>query len=88
MEALTVFTTNQEQSRALKAFLKALNISYMPASKNTLSDLEAQLTPEQLTWWTNLKTAIKEVENGTAEGMDWEDFKKELAYEDSIAQTV
>lgn len=85
MEALTVFTANQEQSRALKAFLKALNITYVSAPKNTLADLERQLTPAQLKWWMNLKVAIKEVENGTAEGMDWADFKKELAYEDSIA---
>lgn len=88
MEALTVFTANQEQSRALKAFLKALNITYIPTPKKTLADLELQLTSTQLEWWTNLKTAIKEVENKTAEGIDWEDFKKELAYEDSIAQTV
>lgn len=88
MEALTVITVNQEQSRALKAFLKALKITYLPTPQKTLADLEMQLTPVQLEWWTNLKIAIKEVENKTAEGIDWEDFKKELAYEDSIAQTV
>ncbi len=39
MEALTVFTANQEQSRALKAFLKALNITSVSASKKTWADL-------------------------------------------------
>ena len=88
MEAITVFTANKEESRALKAFLTALKMTYTPTPKRDLAALEAQLSPAQLQWWTNLKTAIKEVENSTAEGTDWEDFKKELAYEDSIAQTV
>ena len=88
MNAITVFPTNQEQNRALKAFLKAMKIQYAPTPKSSLAALEAQLTPAQLVWWTNLKTAIKEVENGTAEGTSWEDFKKELEHEDSLAQTV
>ena len=88
MEAITVFTANQEQSRALKAFLKALKITYTPTPKNKLAALEAQLTPSQLTWWTNLKTAIKEIENGTAETTSWEDFLIELEHEDSLTQTV
>ena len=88
MEAITVFTANQEQSRALKAFLKALKITYTPTPKNKLAALEAQLTSTQLAWWTNLKIAIKEVENGTAETTSWEDFLIELEHEDSDRKSV
>lgn len=47
MEAITVFTNSVEQSRALKAFLKASKINYAPTTPSELEKLEAQLTPAQ-----------------------------------------
>jgi hypothetical protein len=88
MEAVTVLPINVEQNRALKAFLKALNIPFMPAPKADLATLEARLLPKQKAIWLGLKTALIEVENDTAEGMSWEDFKKELANDNSTSQTI
>lgn len=88
MEAITVFTTNGEQSRVLKAFLKALQISYLPSRINDLAVLEARLSPKQRLFWEHLKNAILEVEAGSAEPTSWEDFKTELAHDHSVAQTV
>ena len=38
MEAITVFAANQEQSRALKAFVKAMKMTYVPAPQDKLAD--------------------------------------------------
>ena len=59
MNAITVFATTGERSRALKAFLKALKINYVPTPPSELEKLEARLTPTQKTWWLELKTDIK-----------------------------
>ena len=84
MEAITVFTANQEQSRVVKAFFQALEIVY-ETKQPTLEEMEARLMPEQLKVWLGLKTAIQEVKSGTAVGTSFEDFLKELEYENSVA---
>ena len=63
MEAITVFTVNKEQSRVLKAFLQALEMTYQ-AKETTLEEMEARLMPGQLKVWQGLKTAIHEVKEG------------------------
>lgn len=89
MEAITVFATSQEQSRALKAFLKALKINYAPATPSELEKLEKQLTPSQKKWWLELKKNIEVVhKNETTDSVDLEDFLKELADEDKIGSVV
>ena len=84
MEAITIFTANQEQSRIVKAFFQALEIVY-ETKQPTLEEMEARLMPEQLNVWLGLKTAIQEVKSGTAVGTSFEDFLKELEYENSVA---
>lgn len=89
MKATTfvVLAETAEQTRVLEAFLKALNIKFIPTKPN-LEELEARLLPKQKEVWENLKNAILDVENGTAEGTSWEDFKKELADDHLVAQAV
>lgn len=70
-----VLTETAEQTHILEAFLNALKITFMPTKPN-LEDLEARLLPKQKQVWENLKNAILDVENGTAEGTSWENFKK------------
>ena len=79
MEAITVFTENAEQGRVLKAFLKALKMSYTPTP---FSQLEASLTPAQRAWWLDLKASIQAVKRGDNEGsMDAYDLLKEIQEE-------
>ena len=87
METLMVLPRDAEQKRTIEAFLKALKIKYV-RQKPTLEELEARLSPSQRKVWIGLKTAIQEVNDGTADLMDWEDFKKELADENTHTQAV
>ena len=87
MEAITVFTANQEQSRIVKAFFQALQMVY-EIKEPTLEEMEARLTPEQFKVWLGLKTAILDLKSGQAETTSWEDFKKELADENSLTKKV
>lgn len=80
MDAITVLPHNNEQKIILEAFLQALKMDYF-ATNTTLEELESRLLPGQLTVWQSLKKALSEVENGTAQGRTWADFKKELHYE-------
>jgi hypothetical protein len=83
MEAITIFTDNAEQGRIVKAFLKALKISFVPTPTHKLEALEAQLTPNQLAWWHELKATITAVNKGETEGsIDAFDFLKELKQEE------
>lgn len=86
MEAITVISNDQE-SRTLKAFLKAMRLPYK-TRKPTFEELEANLLPGQRKVWLNLKTAIQDIDNGTAEKTTWEDFLKELENEGNTTQTV
>jgi hypothetical protein len=87
MEAITVLSTTDQESRTLKAFLEAMRLPYK-TRKPTLEELEMRLLPKQRKVWMNLKTAIQEVEDGTAEKTTWEDFLKELKDEGYITPTV
>ena len=58
MEAITVFTTNVEESRVLKAFLKALKMRYVPSPTANLAELEARLSPKQLQFWSELARSV------------------------------
>ena len=81
MEAVTLFAETPVQSKALKALADALNVKWSVkrvSKKEMLAELEAQLTPKQLAWWTELKETIRDVENGTAEKTTWNNFLKEL----------
>ena len=80
MDAITVLPQNDEQKKVLEAFLQALKMDYF-ATHTTLEELEIRLLPGQRTVWESLKRALLEVENGTAQGRTWADFKKELHYE-------
>jgi hypothetical protein len=82
METITVLPQNREQKKALEAFLSALKMDYF-STRTTLDELEARLLPGQSMVWKNLKQALLEVENGTAKGRSWADFKKELHYENT-----
>jgi hypothetical protein len=77
MEAITVFAETPAQVKALKALANAMNIKWaaqeLKTKKNLLA-LEAELAPQQLAWWTELKQTIHEVENGRAEKTTWDDF--------------
>ena len=84
MEAITVFTANQEESRIIKAILEALKMAYK-TKELTLEEMEARLMPGQLNVWLGLKNAIQEVKSGTAVGTSFDDFLNELEYENSIA---
>ena len=84
MEAITVFTANQEESRIIKAILEALKMAYK-TKELTLEEMEARLMPGQLKVWLGLKNAIQEVKSGTAVGTSFDDFLNELEYENSIA---
>lgn len=91
MEAITLFAETPVQSKALKALAEAMNVKWAVkrlTKKEMLSELEQQLTPKQLAWWTELKETIRDVENGTAEKTTWEDFLKELEDENLLAPTV
>ena len=77
MDAITVLPQNNEQKRVLEAFLQALKMDYF-ATHTTLEELETRLLPQQRAVWESLKQALIEVENGTAQGRTWADFKKEL----------
>ena len=83
MEAITVFTENAEQGRILKAFLKALKMSYTPTPVSKLAELEALLTPTQKAWWLELKANIQAINRGddTEGSMDAYDFLEELHQE-------
>ena len=87
MEAITVFTDNQEQSRILKAFLEALKFRFV-TKETTLEEMEAELLPGQRKVWDGLKTAILDMKSGAPETTSWEDFKKELAHENSLIEAV
>lgn len=82
MDAITVLPQNKEQKRIIEAFLQALKMDYF-ATETTLEELETRLLPGQRTVWENLKRAFLEVENDTARGRSWADFKKELHYENT-----
>ena len=89
MEAITVFAKSAEQSRALKAFLKASKINYAPTTPSEIEKLEARLTPTQKKWWLELKNNIAAInKNETTESIDLEDFLKELEDEDKIGSVV
>lgn len=82
MEAITVFTATPEEGRILKAFLKALNMSYKPTPEKTLKELEATLKPAQLAWWLDLKADLIAVKKGEeTDGMDAYEFLKEIENE-------
>ena len=87
METLMVLPRDAEQKQTIEAFLNALKIKYV-RQESTLEALEARLSPKQQAVWQGLKTAIQEVNDGTADLMDWEDFKKELADENSRTQAI
>ena len=87
MEALTVLPQDAEQKRTIEAFLNALKINYL-RTEPTLEELEARLLPGQLKVWTGLKTAIQEVNNGTAKGRTWAEFKKEWQDGNTLTPTV
>ncbi len=59
MEAITVFTENAEQGRILKAFLKALKMSYTPTPVEKLAELESLLQPLKRHGGWNLKPLSK-----------------------------
>ena len=90
MEAITVFTETPAQVKALKALADALNIKWATTHmrKKNLVELEAQLSPKQLAWWSELKETFREVGDKTAEKTTWEDFFKELEDENLLAQAV
>lgn len=87
MEAITVLSANTQETRALKSIFKAMRVPYL-VRKPTVEELEVRLLPNQRKVWLNFKTAIKDLENGTADTMTWEAFQKELADEGYFAQTV
>lgn len=91
MEAITLFAETPIQIKALKALAEALNVKWAVkqlSKKEMLVQLEEQLSPKQLAWWTELKETIRDVENGTAEKTTWEDFLKELDDENFLTPTV
>ncbi len=93
MEAITVFTETAEQGRALKAFLKALKMSYTPTPVSQLAELEAKLTPAQKAWWLELKANIIAINRGDdTEGRDayedLEDFLKDIENADKTPSLV
>ena len=89
MESITVFAKTDEQSRTIKAFLKALSINYIQTPQSELDKLESKLTREQKKWWLELKTDITNIHAGkTNDSMDLEDFLKELADEDKAGSLV
>lgn len=79
MDAITVLPQNGEQKKVLEAFLMALKMDYF-STHTTLDELETRLLPGQRAVWESLKRALQQVENGTAKGRSWSDFKKELSY--------
>ena len=87
MEAITVYTANQEQSRIIKAFLEALKFRFV-TKETTLEEMEAELLPGQHKIWNGLKSAILDMQSGAPETTSWEDFKKELANENSFVKAV
>ena len=87
MEAITVFTANQEESRIIKAFLEALKFRYK-TKETTLEEMEAELLPGQRKVWNGLKNAILDMKSGAPETTSWEDFKKELAHESSLVEAI
>jgi hypothetical protein len=91
MEAITVFAETPAQVKALKALADAMNMKWATKqlkTKKNLLELEAELAPQQLAWWTELKQTIHEVKNGTAEKTTWEDFLTELENENLSTSTV
>lgn len=62
METIIILPQNIEQKRTIEAFLKSLNVQYLPV-KPTLEELEARLKPNQLTIWNNLKAGLSWVED-------------------------
>jgi hypothetical protein len=84
MDAITVLPQNLEQKRALEAFLESFKMDYF-ATRTTLDELESRLLPGQRTVWESLKRALVQVENGTAKGRSWADFKNELHYENTTS---
>ena len=87
MEAIIVLPQDAEQKRTIEAFLTALKINYV-RTEPTLEELEARLLPNQRKVWMGLKTALEEVNNGTAKGRTWAEFKKEWKNEDSLTPAV
>jgi hypothetical protein len=91
MEAITVFAETPAQVKALKALAHAMNMKWATKqlkTKKNLLDLEAELAPQQLAWWTELKQSIHEVKNGMAEKTTWEDFLTELENENLSPSAV
>ena len=84
MDAITVLPQNIEQKKVLEAFLGALKMDYF-STHTTLDELETRLLPGQRAVWESLKRALHQVENGTAKGRNWSDFKKELSYGNSTS---
>ena len=86
MQTFMVITENSEHIQALEAFLKALKIKYK--TEPTLEALEARLSKDQMKIWDGLKISLQEIKSGDAEGTTWENFKKELANENSFAPAI
>lgn len=87
MEAIMVYTDNQEQSRALKAFLKALKMPYQ-AHKPTREELEVRLMPKEREVWEGLKQALHEVETRQAAAYSLEDLLTEMENENNTVSSV
>lgn len=45
------------------------------ATQPTMEDIKSRLLPNQKELWDSLKKALLEVENGTAQGRTWANFK-------------
>jgi len=87
MEAITVFTVNKEQSRVLKAFLQALEMTYQ-TKETTLEEMEAGLLPGQFKVWQGLKTAIQEVNKGKVYPYSLDNLLSETDDENNSLLTV
>ena len=87
MEAIMVYTANQEQSRALKIFLDGLKMAYH-THKPTREELEARLMPKEREVWENLKQGIYEAENGQAAAYSLDDLLTEIENENRPVSTV
>lgn len=89
METITVFANSVEQTRALKAFLKALKMSYIPTPQSELDKLESKLTPLQKKRWLELKSSITDIhQNKTTDSIELNDFLTELENEDKVGSHI
>jgi flagellar motor component MotA len=81
MEAILIYAETAEQSRVLKAFAQALNLSFR-ARKTGLAELEAQLLPGQKFVWDGFKEGLREAELGLAAADSLEDLLEAIEKED------